>query len=83
LSAKAKAVYNAALRERAQQGPNRCECLVGLQPNRKLKDLTDDQLRGFAMANGGMLITHFTEEDGTCWKDLKFGGPGRCHRVQK
>jgi hypothetical protein len=83
LSAKAKAVYNAALRERAQQGPNRGECLVGLQPNRKLKDLTDDQLRGFAMANGGMLITHFTEEDGTCWKDLKFGGPGRCHRVQK
>jgi len=83
LSVKAKAVYNTTLREQARQGRNRGECLVGLQPNRKLKDLTDDQLRALAMRNGGKLITHFTEEDGTCWKDLKFGGPGLCHRVQK
>lgn len=79
LSAQAKTVYNKALREQAVN--NRGECLVQLKPNQKLKDVTGDQLRAFAMQHGGVLITHFTQEDGVCWKDLKFDGPGRCHRV--
>jgi peptidoglycan hydrolase-like protein with peptidoglycan-binding domain len=81
LSAAAKAEYDKGLRERALL--NRGNCIVQLRPGQTLKDLSDAQLRAFAMQHGGVLITHFTQEDGTCWKDLKFGGKDRCHRVQR
>ncbi|WP_325519713.1 peptidoglycan-binding domain-containing protein [Lentzea sp.] len=80
LSPKAKAVYAKSLREAAVQ--NRGNCLVQLQAGQTLAVLSDDQLRAIAMRQKGALFVQFTEEDGTCWKDLKFGGPGRCHRVQ-
>lgn len=80
LSAKAKVVYDKGLREAAVQ--NRGNCLVQLQPGQTLAALSDEQLRAIAMRQKGALFVQFTEEDGTCWKDLKFGGPGRCHRVQ-
>jgi hypothetical protein len=77
-----KKAYDKALRERAQQPEVHGNCLIDAPPGKKLAEISDTELRAFAMRRGGTLRTFFAEEDGTCAKDMKFGGGGKCRRVQ-
>jgi hypothetical protein len=57
------------------------DCIVELKPGVKMADMTNVELRALAMRHGGRLIMQYAS-DNTCWNDLKFGGSGRCKRVQ-
>ena len=77
-----KKAYDKALRDAAQRPDVRGNCLIDAPPGKKLAEISDAELRAFAMRRGGTLRTFFAEEDGTCAKDMKFGGGGKCRRVQ-
>jgi hypothetical protein len=77
-----KPVYHRTLRQLLQQMGHE-DCLIGLKQGQKAASLSDDELRAIAMRNSGRLVTQFTDEDGSCFSDLQFGGTGTCRRVQK
>lgn len=77
-----KKAYDKALREQAQRPEVHGNCLIDAPPGKKLAEISDTELRAFAMRRAGTLRTFFAEEDGTCAKDMKFGGGGKCRRVQ-
>ena len=77
-----KKAYDQALRAQAQKPEVHGNCLIDAPPDKKLAQISDTELRAFAMRRGGTLRTFFAEEDGTCAKDMKFGGGGTCKRVQ-
>jgi peptidoglycan hydrolase-like protein with peptidoglycan-binding domain len=77
-----KKAYDTALRAQAKQPEVHGNCLIDAPPGKKLADISDTELRAFAMRRGGTLRTFFAEEDGTCAKDMQFGGGGKCRRVQ-
>jgi hypothetical protein len=77
-----KKAYDKALREQAQRPDVHGDCLIDAPPGKKLAEISDTELRAFAMRRGGTLRTFFAEEDGTCAKDMLFGGGGKCRRVQ-
>ena len=82
LSPAGRNAYDAALRQRAQDPSLHGDCLVDARPGKKLAQIGKDELRELAMRRGGVLKTFFAREDGTCAKDMKFGGTEKCRRVQ-
>jgi len=82
LSPAGKKAYDDALRARAGAKDLHGDCLVDAPPGKKLAQISKDELREFAMRRGGVLRTFFAKEDGTCGKDMKFGGTEKCRRVQ-
>jgi hypothetical protein len=80
LSADKKREVDTGLKALGDRG--RGNCVIELTPNQRFSSLSLDDIHRFAFLHGGALIARFTEETGECWKDLKFGGKGKCKRVQ-